>query len=287
MNAFSQERPRVLIVDDKKNWREVLCDMLEPMYEIETAASYDEAKHKLWQRAFHVLVADQRLVDLDNTNIQGILLLDEVAKLRDGTQSIIVTGYPTVEAAKEALKGRDARDYILKYPDKGGPFDIRKYREQVKQAAEEAIQARQKAITLDFSVWAVVASLKYDRIAETLFPGDVITDRIREDVSEVVNRLLYPLQPLAFGMGKAWLSKPDQVCEILCWSRGYGKAALVRIGKKQHSLKTRKVEWLRDNWRLVKNDEFVSAPFVGISHTIAGMTFEDFASLVEGKTHGK
>ena len=118
MNALSDEKTRVLIVDDQKNWREMLYDALDPnAHDIETATSYDEAKNKLRRRAFHVLVSDQRLVDADDMNIEGIVLLDEVAELQDGTQTIIVTGYPTVEAAKEAIRGRNAYDYLLKYPE--------------------------------------------------------------------------------------------------------------------------------------------------------------------------
>jgi hypothetical protein len=83
------------------------------------------------------------------------------------------------------------------------------------------------------------------------------------------------------------LSEPDQICEILCWSRGYGKAALVRIGKKQRSLNARQVEWLKHNWRLVKYGELLSVPIMGVSYTIDGMAFEDCASLVDNKKHGK
>jgi len=289
MEMFSQGRPRLLIVDDQKNWREALCDMLDPVYEIATATSYEEAKRQLWQRAFHVLVADQRLVDADVTNIEGILLLDEVAKLRDGTQTIIVTAYPTVEAAKEALRGRDpyAYDYLLKRPEEGGPFNIRQYRARVKEAVEKAIQLRQKATTLDFSVSAVVAGLTYDWIAEILFPGDTITHGIREDVRQIIHRLLYPFQPIAPGIGNAWSSEPDQFCEILCWSRGHGQAVLVRVGKEQCSLNARQVEWLKHNWRLVKYEELLSVPIMGVSYTIDGMAFEDCASLVDNKKHGK
>lgn len=286
MNAISQEQPCVLIVDDQKNWREALCDMLDPtVYEIRTATSYDEAKRLLQQHAFHVLVADQRLVDAESSNIQGILLLNEVAELRDGTQAIIVTGYPTIKDAKAALRGhQQAHDYLLKYPEEGGPFNIREYRERVKEAAEKAALARQ-TFTLEFSVSALVAGLTYDQIAEALHPGGKMTSEVRlrrrKVVDEEVNRLLHPFQPLARGMGRAWLSEAVHIYEILCWSRRYGKAALVRIGIEQRSLETYKAEWLKEDWHLVENDEFVSTPFGGISYLIDGMTFEEFALQVE------
>jgi ActR/RegA family two-component response regulator len=277
------ERPRVLIVDDQKNWQEALHDMLESMYDVEIVASYDAARNHLRQRTFHVVVSDQRLVDTDATNIQGIRLLDDVHALEDGTQAIIVTGYPTIAAAKEALRGREAYDYMLKYPEEGGPFDIREYRQQVKEAANKAAQLRQKAITLGFSISALVADLTYDQIAATLFPRDTITHDVQENVMKAVNRLLYPFQPLAPRMGRAWTSETNQTCEILCWSREYGKAALARIGKEQHSLDASQVQWLKENWHLVKNDELVDVRLAGISYTIDGMAFDDFVSQAKGK----
>ncbi|MBM3175551.1 MAG: response regulator [Chloroflexi bacterium] len=282
MGTLSQERPRVLIVDDQPNWREALCVVLDPTrYQIETAANYDEAKHRLQQRAFHVLVADQRLVDSDESNREGILLLDEVNGLQDGTQAIIVTGYPSIDAAKDALKGRAAYDYIRKWPEKGEPpFDIQ-YRERVKEAAEKAGLERRKAITLGFSLSMLINGLTYEGIAENLFPAGTMSCDVVEGIRKVVNRLFYPLQPLARQVGKVWLSVSDQICEILCWSREYSKAALLMIGKEQGLLEARKVPWLKESWRLIKDEQFVSVPIVGISYTIDGMEFEDFAALVE------
>ena len=286
MSMLHEERPRVLIVDDQKNWRETLCDMLEPACEIETATSYKEAKRQLWQRAFHVLVTDQRLVDPDTTNIEGILLIDEVAKLRDGTQTIIVTGYPTIAAAKAALRGRDAYDYLLKRPEEGGPFKIREFRTLVKEASEKAIQVRQKAITLDFSLSNLTDGLTYEQIAETLSPGYLLTHVELDDARRVSNRLLFPFQPFAPGMARAHWLESDQICEILCWSREYGKATSVQIGRDLQQIKTHKVEWLKNSWRLVIDSEIASASLSGVAYVIDGMTFEDFASQLEDKQHG-
>ena len=280
METKSQERSRVLIVDDQKNWREALHDMLESAYEIETAASYDEALQQLQRRTYHVLVADQRLVDSEANNIQGILLIDRVAELQDGTQTIIVTGYPTIAAARAALRGRGAYDYMLKYPEEGGPFKIREYREGVREAAKKAMLERRKLTDQPISLSEVVADITYDHIATTLFPRNSMVDGSREDVEKVITRLLDPFRPLAYSTGKAWLSVANRVCNILCWSRGYGKAAYISIATKQLSPNASQPEWLRANWRLVKQDEFTSVPLIGTSYTIDGTTFEDMASLI-------
>lgn len=285
MDTQPQERPRVLIVDDQKNWLEALREMLDASsYEIETATSYDEAKYKLRQRAFHVLVSDQRLVDADEDNIQGILLLDELSELKDGAQAIIVTGYPTIEAAKEALMGRKAFDYILKHPEEeeGGPFDIRKYREQVEEAAKKAMGERERKIIAEISMPDLIPGLTYDQIVETLFDGETTPPDALKSVEKVLSWLLYPLQPLAHRVGRIWLSGSDQTCEILCWSRNHGKAALIRVGKEESSLEI-KMKWFTEENRylLRKSDQCVSAPIAGVSHIIDEMTFEDFAALVE------
>lgn len=282
MDTLSQDRLRVLIVDDQPNWLEALSDMLESAsYEIETATSYDEAMDKLRQRAFHVVVTDQRLVDEEEANIEGILLLDEVAKFRDGTEAIVVTGYPTIEAVKKALRGRDAFDYILKRPEEGGPFNIREYREQVKKAAKKAMEARQKTITLDFSPSTLATDLAYDQITESLFP-DGAGRAAAESVRKVMNRLFYPLQPLARKMGKVYPSEPDQMCEIFCWSRKRGQAVLVRIGREKSSLEIGQVKWVGENWYPVKKQMlFESAPVSGVSYVIDEITFKDFEAMLE------
>ena len=79
------EKPRILIADDQKNQRQTLVDVLGTnRYDIEVASNYNEAKSILQQRAFHALVTDLRLVDTDANNIQGIILLTDVAELQDG-----------------------------------------------------------------------------------------------------------------------------------------------------------------------------------------------------------
>ena len=283
MDTQPQERPRVLIVDDRKNWLEYLCEVLDASsYEIETATSYDDAKHKLRQRAYHVLVSDQRLVDADKDNIQGILLLDELSKLQDGAQAIIVTGYPKIEAAKKALMGRRAYDYILKHPEEGGPFHIRKYREQVKKAAKKAMGERESKIIAEISMSDLIPGLTHNQIAETLFHGETTPPDALKGVKKVLSWLLYPLQPLAHRMGRVWLSESDQVCEVICWSRNHGKAALIRIGKEQHPLETKWQRFTEESQYLVKkSDQRVSDPISGVSYIIEEMVFEDFLALVE------
>jgi DNA-binding NtrC family response regulator len=128
-------------------------------------------REALRQRAFHTVVSDQRLVDADKKNIQGILLLDDVKALQDGTQVIIVTGYPTIKAAKDALLGRHAFDYLLKNPEEGGPFGHVDYINLVKAATDKAAHLREsrllwsshyqiQSLTLHIQTWQNVYFLR-------------------------------------------------------------------------------------------------------------------------------
>lgn len=275
-------RFRILVVDDQSNWRELLQELLEPAYTVETAASYDEAKKVLRRRAFHAVVSDQRLVDADKENIQGIFLLDDVKALQDGTQVIIVTGYPTIKAAKAALRGRDAFDYLLKNPEEGGPFDHVGYVNLVKAAAEKAAQLREKAITLEFSLSDTVPHLTYTHLAECLLTENPASHMSEENTSIVLKRLLYPFQPLAQHMGKNWQTGLQGPCDLLVWSREQERAVLIRLAQEESVFSQYPVDWLKEKWQLVKREQFAHERLAGISYVIEPMAFDDFVGFVEG-----
>jgi CheY-like chemotaxis protein len=275
-------RFRVLVVDDQPNWRELLQELLEPAYTVETAASYDEAQKALRQRTFHTVVSDQRLVDADKQNIQGILLLDDVKALQDGTQVIIVTGYPTITAAKDALLGRHAFDYLLKNPEEGGPFDHVGYINLVRAATDKAAHLREKSITLEFSLPDTVPHLTFTDLAACLFPENPASYAGEENTSIVLKRLLYPFQPFALHMGRNWQTGTHGPCDLLVWSREQDGAVLTRLAHEESVFSQRPIDWLKENWQLAKRDQFTLDRLVGISYVVEAMTFDDFAQLVGG-----
>jgi CheY-like chemotaxis protein len=277
MDTQPQKRIRVLVVDDEKIWREMLCDLLDPsLYDVITADSYDEAVRILRERAFLVIVTDQRLVDEDEENIQGIQLLDEVERMGDGTQVIVVTGYPRIEFARKALlrRGHKAYDYLLKRPEGGGPFSIRDYRQLVKDAAGEARLERHKIVLQPFS--GLPRGVSPVRVARTL-SGEIETTPV--SIEKALNRLLNSLKPLLPLKVKAWLLESSHSFELLYWSRENGKAALVSMRAKQSRPIVKSREWMKAAWRLVQNEEFSSDSVAGISYFVEGMGFDDFEAL--------
>ena len=104
---------RILIVDDDENIRKVLIAILEDKgYNIEAVGTAREAIKKTDKKFYNLALIDIRLPDMEG--------IDLLTKIRDTThrmRKIIITGYPTLQNAVEAVNlGADA--YIMK------PFDV-------------------------------------------------------------------------------------------------------------------------------------------------------------------
>jgi DNA-binding NtrC family response regulator len=120
---------RILVVDDDESIRKVLTTILrEEGYSVETAESGEEAIQKSNERFYNLALIDIRLPDMMGTHL--------LASIRETTPrmvKIIVTGYPSLQNAIEAVNsGADA--YILK------PFNVDKtlsiIREHLKKQEE-------------------------------------------------------------------------------------------------------------------------------------------------------
>jgi len=123
------ETTRILVVDDDEDIRKVLTTILEDEgYTVESADTAKKAIERTRRKFYNLALIDIRLPDME-----GIELL---AKMRDTTprmRKIIITGYPTLQNAIEAVN-RGANAYILK------PFDM----EQVLKTIKEELRKQQE-----------------------------------------------------------------------------------------------------------------------------------------------
>jgi len=104
-----KEMKPVLIVEDEAIMRESLRDWLKDGgYEVETAEEGEEALEKIEKKEFSVAVLDLRLPGKD-----GLEVLKEATKKDPKIKGIVITAYPSVETAVEAMK-MGAIDYIVK-----------------------------------------------------------------------------------------------------------------------------------------------------------------------------
>lgn len=148
------EHARILVVDDDEGIRKTLSAILQDEgYEVDTAESGKEAILKSNAGFYNLALIDVRLLDM-----QGTELLTRVKDTVPRMRKIIITGYPTVHNAMEAVN-RNADAYLIK------PFDMGKLLFVIKD------QLRKQEEEMDFS---------QDRIT------DFIETRVRELEAESV-----------------------------------------------------------------------------------------------------
>lgn len=123
---------QILIVDDQDNWRKALEKLLgQEGYIVETVASFKEAKDRILQAVFDLLVLDVRLTDADVFNVQGLELL-RLAKSQERVPAVIIlTGYPE-SIRKGVLKRYNADALMLKVPP-GARFDPQAFKNKVRE----------------------------------------------------------------------------------------------------------------------------------------------------------
>ena len=131
------ESARILVVDDDENIRKVLTTILEDEgYAVEQAETGQKAIEMAKRKVYNLALIDIRLPDME-----GIELLTKVRDTTPKMRKIIITGYPTLQNAIEAVnRGADA--YIMK------PFDMDKVlitiKEQLRKQKEEQKYSQEK-----------------------------------------------------------------------------------------------------------------------------------------------
>jgi DNA-binding NtrC family response regulator len=115
-----RRQKKVMVVDDES----IVCERLKPALEkdgfhVETFTDGQSAIDRLAVERFDVLVTDLKMRKPD-----GIDILNFVRQQAPGTKVIVITGFPTVETARESLMG-GAVDFVIK------PFRISQLRDLV------------------------------------------------------------------------------------------------------------------------------------------------------------
>jgi len=106
---LTESKPRIIIVEDDENIRKTMSNILQQKgYETDTAQTGKEAENKTKSNVYNLALLDIKLPDMEGTQL--------LAKLHESTPKmvkIMVTGYPSLENAMEALnQGADA--YVTK-----------------------------------------------------------------------------------------------------------------------------------------------------------------------------
>jgi DNA-binding NtrC family response regulator len=126
----------ILILDDEPIVGQRLKAALEKEgHRAETFVDPLEAVARLEDKTFDIVVTDIRMDNMD-----GIEILELVRKKNDRTKVIMITGYATLEVARESLT-KGAFDFIAK------PFNLREMRQGIEKAIEALKASDQKPPT--------------------------------------------------------------------------------------------------------------------------------------------
>jgi len=120
------EKIEICVIDDEQ----IVCERLRPElekrgYSVETFTDSADALSRLSEKNFNVLITDVKMA-----GPSGLDLMRYVKEHSHETRVIIITGFATVDTAKEAMKG-GAVDFIAK------PFRLSALLELVDKIAEE------------------------------------------------------------------------------------------------------------------------------------------------------
>ncbi len=137
----------ILIVEDEAVMRESLRDWLtDGGYEVETVEQGEKALKTLAERDFGVVLLDMRLPGKD-----GLEVLREAKVESPQLKGIIITAYPSVETAVEAMK-IGAIDYLIK------PFDLNDLEKLIQETLGPVqVEIRPKAVTEEAVAEPIVA----------------------------------------------------------------------------------------------------------------------------------
>jgi len=135
--VMAMTKQKVLVVEDEKIMQESLRDWLaEDGFQVATAGDGEQALEIIGREEFGVVVLDLKLPGKD-----GVEVLKEARAKRPGLKVIIITAYPSVETAVEAMKF-GAIDYVLK------PFSP----EILERLIEQALGAATAEVTAEAAV---------------------------------------------------------------------------------------------------------------------------------------
>jgi DNA-binding NtrC family response regulator len=132
MEAADTQKPRVLIIDDEEQIRNLLIDVLGDAYHCSAAGSAEEALSALSRETFDLVISD-----IDMGGMSGLELVPHVHSLSPDTVVVMISGNQDIEFAIKALRV-GAFDYISK------PIDLRHVEASVERALNHCNLLKEK-----------------------------------------------------------------------------------------------------------------------------------------------
>ena len=138
---------RALVVDDDRDWQDILSELLSDAgLVVDTAASLEAAALSIHSHSHRMAVVDLSLRAEDPHNQDGLVVLETIRRMDPGCLAVLLTGFATVELAVSALKTFGAYTCLQKEI-----FQRRQFRDIVNQilASAPALQPASAALPFE------------------------------------------------------------------------------------------------------------------------------------------
>lgn len=132
----------VLIVEDERDWSGIYERAIATrgIERVRTATSLEDAEILLAAMAFAVAFVDVGLDEHDDTNVDGLRVMQKLERSGDQTSLIVVTGKGTMQIARDAMKKYKALDVLDKAQVE--PADLPKLLDEGLQAYKHAVASK-------------------------------------------------------------------------------------------------------------------------------------------------
>ena len=147
MNWLAKKKHKALVVDDDPSVLAVLGGYMKAFdFEVETTENPRTALELCRRNRYDIIMSD-----LVMPQMNGLEFLQEVRQADSDAAFIMITGYPSIESAVEAIR-RGAHDYITK------PFRIEEVKVKIDRALlEKNLKTRLRH--LQGITWALIISI--------------------------------------------------------------------------------------------------------------------------------
>ncbi|HLI71120.1 MAG TPA: response regulator [Ktedonobacteraceae bacterium] len=224
---------RILIVDNLSVWCDELVETLRRGgYYADSVSTIADALDRLQASFYHVLVADIRMKDTDQSNIDGLALLAELEKsgLSEATKVIMLSAFGTLKQMRDAFTNHRVADFLSK-----DDFSQEAFLKSIEQ-----VFTRDVRINLDLEILSPTGSsskqaiLNLDMKGARIRQGDPLQDLIAEELEDLLCRLFHEtkgilVRPLTAGKSGAGVLRVQPFYN----NRGIGHEVIVKFGDAQ------------------------------------------------------
>ena len=130
---MAKESANILVVDDDERIRQICTTYLTKVgHDVTTAERAEDAMSRINERDFDIVLTDIRM-----PGIPGDVLIEKLKKVRPGLAAVVMTGYPTMELAIDAV-GKGVYEFLTK------PFKLAELQATVEKVLQRRFEEKER-----------------------------------------------------------------------------------------------------------------------------------------------